>query len=76
MLVLFVVLPCLIIGAGAVIALDRMGVLSGPGMGGSADGSLLERVPRAGLVAAIAVMAAWILGWLVLLVIGLSVLAS
>ncbi len=80
MLVLVIVLPCLVIGAAAVVVLDRMGVLSqwesGPAMSGSASGSFLERVPRAGLAVGMAVMALWILAWLVLLLVGLSVLAS
>lgn len=78
MLVLLVVLAVLMIGAVAVVVLDRAGVLSGAGSGPgrSGGGSFLERMPRAGLLTGMAVMAAWILAWLVLLVIGLSVLAS
>lgn len=80
MLVLLVVLPCLVLGAAAVVLLDRMGVLprweSSASSGRSSGGSLLESVPRAALVAAMGLMAAWILAWLVFLVIGLNVLAS
>lgn len=77
MLVLLVVLAVLMIGAVAVVVLDRAGVLSGAGSGpGRSGGSFLERMPRAGLLTGMAVMAAWILAWLVLLVIGLSVLAN
>ncbi len=80
MLVLLVVLPCLVIGAAAVVVLDRMGVLprweSGGGMSGPADGTLLERVPKTALVVAMALIAAWILAWLIVLVVGLNVLAA
>lgn len=80
MLVLLVVLPCLVVGAAVVVVLDRMGVLprweSGGGMSGPADGTFLERVPRTALFVAMALMATWILAWLVLLVVGLHVLAS
>jgi len=79
MLALLVVLPCLVIGAAAVVVLDRRGVLSGfesrPTPGGPGDGTFLERVPKGALVAGMAAMAVWILAWLVLLVVGLSVLA-
>jgi len=81
MLVLLVVLPCLILGGAAVVVLDRMGYLtrweSGGTTGRSGGGSsLLESVPRAALVASMGLMAAWILAWLVFLVIGLNALAS
>ncbi len=76
MLVLIVVLPCLLVGAAAVIVLDRMGVLAGPRASGPSDGPLLERVPKGALMGAIALMAVWILVWLVVLVVGLNVLAS
>ena len=80
MLVLMIVLPCLVIGAAAVVVLDRMGVLSGWESGsaaaGSGGGSFLERVPRAGLYLGMAAMALWILAWLVVLVVGISVLAG
>ena len=79
MLVLMIVLPCLVIGAAAVVVLDRMGVLSGWESGsaaGAGGGSFLERVPRAGLLLGMAAMALWILAWLVVLVVGISVLAG
>lgn len=76
MLALFIVLPCLVVGAGAVIALDRMGVLGSPDSGPGRTGSLADAVPRAALVAALAVMALWVAAWVVALVIGLSVLSS
>jgi hypothetical protein len=77
MLVLLVVMPCLVVGAAVVVVLDRMGVLSlGGGMSSPGDGSFLERVPKSALFAAMVLLAAWILAWLVLLVVGLNVLAS
>lgn len=76
MVVLLAVLAFLIIGAVAVVVLDRRGVLSGYGSGGSGDGTFLERVPKGAVVAAMAAMALWILAWLVVLVVGLSVFAG
>jgi len=81
MLILLVVLPALVLGAAAVVVLDRTGVLPrweapGGGMSRPGDGTFLERVPRAALAGAMAVMVAWVLAWLVLLVVGLHVLAS
>lgn len=77
MLILLVVLAFLVFGAAVVVMLDRMGLL-GPGraVAGSGDGSLLERVPKSSLAVAMALMAAWILAWLLVLVIGLGVLAA
>jgi len=80
MLVLIILLPCLILGGAVVVFLDRRGVLSGwdSSSAGRAPrtATFSERVPRAGLVAAMACMAAWILAWMVLLIVGLNVIAS
>ncbi len=80
MLVLLVVLPCLVVGAAVVVVLDRMGVLprweAGGGMGGAADGTFLERVPKGALVVAMGLLSAWILAWLVVLAVGLHFMAS
>ena len=78
MLALLVVLALLIVGGTVVVVLDRRGILAGESSGsiGRSGGSLLENVPRTALVAAMTLMAAWILAWLVFLVIGLNVLAS
>ena len=76
MLALLVVLPCLLLGTAAVVVLDRMGVLAGPRGSGSSDGPFLERVPKNALMGAMAFMAVWIVAWLVVLVVGLSVMGS
>ena len=80
-LVLLIVLPCAVVGAAVVVVLDHVGVLP-RWEGGAATGrtqsagDMLERVPRAAIVAGAGLMGAWILAWLVLLVIGLGILAS
>ena len=78
MLVVLIVVPAVIVAVAVVVLLDRTGVL--PRMDGGpsyASGSgFLESVPKAALFAAGALMAVWILAWLVFLVVGLSVLAG
>jgi hypothetical protein len=77
MLVVLILMPSMVIAVAVVLFLDRIGVLprldGGPAV---ASGPWFERVPRAALFAGMGVMAAWILAWLVLLVVGLSVLSS
>lgn len=81
MLVVLIVVPAVIVAVAVVVVLDRLGVLphmEGQGSSGwnSSSGSFMESIPKAGLWAAGAVMALWILAWLLFLVIGLSVLAG
>ena len=77
MLVVLIVLPSVVLAVAVVLLLDRVGVLprldNGPTV---ASGPMFERIPRAALFVGMAAMAAWILTWLVLLVIGMSVLSS
>jgi hypothetical protein len=86
MLVILIVFPAVIVAVAVVVLLDRMGVLpridgsgsfSSSGWGSSSGGSgFLASIPKGGLWAAGALMALWILAWLVFLVIGLSILAG
>ncbi len=81
MLVVLIVLPAVVVAVAVVVVLDRMGVLprmdGGPSTSSWAYGSgFLESVPQSALLIAGALMAVWILGWLVFLIIGLSVLAG
>jgi len=73
-LVLLIVVPAVVIGGGVVLYLDHTGVL--PRWDGGSGSGFLESVPRPGLWAAVTLMGAWILAWLVLLVVGLRVLAQ
>jgi len=77
MLVVLIVIPALIVAVAVVVVLDRMGVLprldGGPS---SSSGGFVESVPRGMLFAGGALMALWILGWLVFLIVGLTTLAG
>ena len=79
MLLLLIVIPCTIVGAAIVLLMDRAGVLPRLGEGGgtrpvaSSSPSFLARPVS---LAAIVLLAAWILAWLVLLVVGLDIVFS
>jgi len=77
MLVVLILMPSVVLAVAVVLLLDKMGVLprldDGPTV---ASGPMFERVPRAALFVGMGAMVAWILAWLVLLVIGMSVLGS
>ena len=76
MLVILIVIPSVVVAVVVVGVLDRLGVLprldGGPSGG---PGSFFDGIPRAAMFAGMGLMAAWILAWLVLLVIGLVVLS-
>ena len=77
MMVILIVVPALIVAVAVVLVLDRMGVL--PRLDGGTSlpsGGFMESIPRGALWGAGAVMAVWILAWLILLVVGLSILAG
>jgi hypothetical protein len=77
MLVILIIVPAIVVAVAVVVVLDRMGVLprldGGPSLG---SGGFMESVPRGALFGAGALMALWILAWLVFLVVGLSILAG
>lgn len=77
MLVVLIVVPALIVAVAVVVVLDRIGVLprldGGPSL---PSGGFLESVPRGALFAGGALMALWILAWLVFLIVGLTTLAD
>ena len=77
MLVILIIVPAIVLAVAVVVVLDRLGVLprldGGPSL---PSGGFMESVPRGALFAAGGIMAVWILGWLVFLIIGLSVLAG
>jgi len=77
MLVVLIVIPALIVAVAVVVVLDRLGVLprldGGPS---SPSGGFVESVPRGMLFAGGALMALWILAWLVFLIVGLTTLAG
>jgi hypothetical protein len=78
MLFVLLIVPAAVILAGAVVVvLDRVGVL--PRLDGAPSlpsGGFMERVPKGALWGGGALMAAWILAWLIFLIVGLSVLAG
>jgi len=77
MLFALILVPILVLAVAVVIVLDRVGVLprldGGPSM---PSGGFLESLPRGFLFGTGAVMALWILAWLVFLAIGMSTLAG
>lgn len=77
MLFVLILLPLLVVAVAAIVVLDRMGVLprldGGPAL---PSGGFLESVPRGVLFGAGGLMALWIIGWLIFLAVGLSVLAG
>ena len=81
MLVVLIVIPAILVAVAVDAVLDRTGVLpsldGGPSLGWrSGDGGFFERIPKGALFGAGALMALWIVAWLVFLVVGLSVLAG
>ena len=77
MMVVLIVIPAMIVAVAVVVVLDRLGVLprldGGPSL---PSGGFLESVPRGALFAGGALMALWILAWLVFLLVGLITLAG
>lgn len=77
MMVVLIIVPAIVLAVAVVVVLDRLGVLprldGGPSLG---SGGFMESVPRSALLAAGGLMALWILGWLIFLVVGLSILAG
>jgi hypothetical protein len=77
MLFALILIPAIVLAVAAIIVLDRMGVLprldGGPSM---PSGGFLESIPRGALWGVGALMALWILGWVVFLIVGLSALAG
>jgi hypothetical protein len=77
MLVILIIVPAIVLAVAVVVVLDRLGVLprldGGPSL---PSGGFMESVPRGALFAAGGLMAVWILGWLIFLIIGLSILAG
>ena len=77
MMVVLIVLPAIVLAVAVVVVLDRLGVLprldGGPSL---PSGGFMESVPRGALFAAGGLMALWILGWLIFLIVGLSTLAG
>ncbi len=77
MMVLLIVVPAVVVAVAVVLVLDRIGVLprldGGPSL---PSGGFMESVPRGALFGAGALMALWIIGWLIFLIVGLSMLAG
>jgi hypothetical protein len=75
MLIPLIVVPCTIIGFGIVMLLDRAGAFSQVD-GGDGGGGVRARDPRTGRnlrLLALVGMGAWVLAWIVLLIVGLGV---
>jgi hypothetical protein len=80
MLIVLIVIPAVLIAFAVVAVLDRTGVLprldGGPSYRSGSGSGFLDSIPNGALWGAGALMVLWIIGWLVFLVIGLSVLAG
>lgn len=77
MMVVLIVIPAIIVAVAVVVVLDRLGALprldGGPSL---PSGGFMESVPRGALFAGGALMALWILAWLIFLIVGLTTLAG
>jgi hypothetical protein len=77
MMIVLIVIPAIIVAVAVVVVLDRLGVLprldGGPSL---PSGGFLESVPRGALFTGGALMALWILAWIVFLIVGLTMLAG
>jgi len=77
MMIVLIVIPALIVAVAVVVVLDRLGVLprldGGPSI---PSGGFLESVPRGALFGGGALMALWILAWMIFLIVGLVALAG
>ena len=77
MMVVIVLMAAIVVAVAVVVVLDRLGVLprldGGPSM---PSGGFLESVPRGALFAGGALMALWILAWVIFLIVGLTTLAG
>ncbi len=77
MMVVLVLMAAIVVAVAVVVVLDRLGVL--PRLDGGSSlpsGGFVESVPRGMLFAGGALMALWILAWLVFLIVGLTTLAG
>jgi len=76
-MVVIVLMAAIVVAVAVVVVLDRLGVLprldGGPSM---PSGGFLESVPRGALFAGGALMALWILAWVIFLIVGLTTLAG
>jgi len=77
MMVVIVLMAAIVVAVAVVVVLDRLGVLprldGGPSL---PSGGFLESVPRGALFAGGALMALWILAWVIFLIVGLTTLAG
>ena len=77
MMIVLIVVPAIVVAVAVVVVLDRIGVLprldGGPSL---PSGGFLESVPKGAMIGAGALMALWIIGWLIFLIVGLSLLAG
>lgn len=75
MLLVLIVVPCTLIAAATVAALDRAGILPRLEAGPTRSPSLPAlSTSRAAMLCAIVIMVTWVLAWLVALVVGLSII--
>jgi hypothetical protein len=77
MMVVLILVPAIVVAVAVVVVLDRIGVLprldGGPSL---PSGGFMESIPRGVLWGAGALMALWILAWLIFLIVGLSTLSG
>jgi hypothetical protein len=76
MLLLWIVLPCTLVGTSAVMLLDRAGLLPRLDRPGSASTKPATSIFRPVSLGAIVILATWILAWLVVLAVGLNIILA
>jgi len=80
-LVALIVVPCAVVGIGAVTLFDRAGVFSALAAGGGPTRGVRPagpayRLPRVVMLGLLVVMGGWVLAWIVLLLVGLGILSG
>ncbi|MDQ6613667.1 MAG: hypothetical protein M3083_02615 [Actinomycetota bacterium] len=79
MQLLFIVIPCAVIGIGVAALLDRSGLLPSSDRSGRSSTravSSLSSIVRPFSLGAVVILATWILAWLVVLAVGLNLILS
>lgn len=76
MLLLFIVVPCTLVGIGVVSMLERGGLLSGLDRPGPASTRPAHSMARPVSLGTIVILATWILAWLVVLGVGLNIILA
>jgi hypothetical protein len=76
MQLLLIVIPCVVVGGAVGLGLDRAGVLPHLERPGQVSSRPVRSVGRPFAVATIVILATWILMWIIVLIVGLSIISA